>query len=94
MRKILGILNIVAGTSILLLVVQLFANAVFSVELEDPKSIIYLVLIFLVAGSSVTVGILTLTILKGKWWILAVINLILSGYVSIVLVLLLILNLG
>ncbi|OGO21800.1 MAG: hypothetical protein A2Z28_04565 [Chloroflexi bacterium RBG_16_51_9] len=76
MRKTLGILNIVAGASILGLLIWFSATGHVSVEFQDLKSIIYLTLFLLVAGTSLACGIL---ILRGKGWILAAVSLIFAG---------------
>ena len=79
MRKILGILNIVAGAiSILALHIFLYGGMDRIIRYSmysDHTFIISVILWLLIAGESMTVGII---VLKGKPWILAAVNFILA----------------
>ena len=75
MRKILGILNIVAGASILVLLIWLWAHGKFSVEFRA--------LFLLVTVTSLTSGIIVLKGTQRILAILAAVNLIFAGFMII-----------
>lgn len=76
-RKILGILNIVAGVNMLALLTWLWFQGNIRME-----SIIYLAPLLLVMGTSFASGIF---VLKGRHEILAAINLTFTGFVLFIL---------
>ena len=75
MRKILGILNIVTGTSIMLLLIRGCATPYLSSDFPEPNFPGLTLVIYLGLLLSIAVPLAGLFVLKGNWRTIAIVNL-------------------
>ena len=79
-RKILGIVNIVAGAGIIGVEIWLWAHGNTSVDFRNPSHLGFLGLLLLIAGTSLAGGILVLRGCRKILVVLAAMNLIFAVF--------------